>query len=729
MSEGMPSINFMPQVELPDRGVAARQFLRVLRRHIRLFFGCAAAVLIIGSAALFLLKPSYTATAIVTMAPQSADPLAPSGQPPADVVEDDLPATEASMMQSRDVAAAVLAQIPPAKEALSFSLRGSLCHVGISFLCKNNAATDSSARQQAEIDGFLGSLSVVPQLHSRVINVSVTAGTGPRAAMLADAVVSNYQRIALNQQTETINRVAAWLDGRTAELQQRWLDAVRTANAYSVSRGLTNAIEDNAPSPLVNTQIANMAASLGAAQAQLAAAQARAAALRDATLHGDASGLVSLSDQPILVAAANNLMQLESTRDQLAAEFGPHYPKIEALDRQIAENRATLNGQTHAALGSISESLVSARAEVQQLTDNLNQLKSQASAQSAKQAEYLTLIQQAQSARTIYETFLEHENEVVDRAALLEPPVILVSHASIPSRPTFPNKPKLVLGLLVLALAAGLVAIFIKDYFSVGFVEMEDLRASVSLPLLATLPFVTTRGQDSIASHVSDAPFSRTSEAVRGLVTKLAMLATDGTAPRAILVTSAGAIEGKSTLAVWLATTVRQGGQSVLVIDGDHRRGSLMPRTATTHKLGMTDLLAGRATPAEVIQSDPATQVDFIAAGGAMSRPFGTEEIARLRDAIGTLKKSYSLIVIDSPPLLAMTDGFVHGSIADQTVFVCRWQQTSRIAVTASLDRLRAYGTKVAGIVVTMVDENSTLAFGGEYSRRETKLITRLYGS
>lgn len=725
----MPSINFMPHAELPSRGFAARQVLRVWRRHIRLFFVCVAAVLIIGSVALFSLKPSYTATAIVTIAPQSTDPLAPSSQPPADVLEDDLPATEASMMQSRDVAAAVLAQIPPAKEIPSFSLRGSLCHAGLSFFCPNLTATLPSIKQQAEIDGFLKNLSVVPQLHSRVINVSVTAETGPRAAMLADAVVSNFQRIALNQQTENINRVAAWLDGRTAELQQRWLDAVQAANMYSVSHGLTNAIEDNAPSPLVNTQIANMAASLGMAQAQLAAAQAHAAALHDANLHGDASGLVSLSDQPILVAAANNLMQLESTRDQLAAEFGPHYPKIEALDRQIAENRATLNSQTHSALGSISESLVSARAEVQQLTDNLNQLKSQAAAQSAKQAQYLTLTQQAQSARTIYETFLEHENEVVDRAALLEPPVTLVSHASVPGHPTFPNKPKLVLGLLVLALAAGFAAIFIKDYLSVGFEEMEDLRASVPLPLLATLPFIATAGQRSISDHVSDAPFSRTSEAVRGLVAKLAMLATDGTAPRAILVTSAGAIEGKSTLAVWLATTVRQGGQSVLVIDGDHRRGSLMPRASAAYKLGMTDLLAGRATPAEVIQSDPATKVDFIAAGSAMSRPFGTEEIARLRNAIGVLKQSYSLIVIDSPPLLAMTDGFVHGSVADQTVFVCRWQQTSRIAVTASLDRLRAYGTKVAGIVVTMVDDNSTLAFGGDYSRRETKLITRLYGS
>src|SRR5580698_8391093 len=155
MSEGMPSINLMPPAGLPSRGFTARQILRVWRRHIRLFFACVTAVLIIGAVALLSLKPSYTATAIVTIASQNADPLAPSSQPPADTIEDDLPSTEASMMQSRDVAAAVLAQIPPAKEAQSFSFRRTLCHAGLSFLCPTAAPTTPSAKQQAEIDGFL----------------------------------------------------------------------------------------------------------------------------------------------------------------------------------------------------------------------------------------------------------------------------------------------------------------------------------------------------------------------------------------------------------------------------------------------------------------------------------------------------------------------------------------------------------------------------------------------
>ena len=76
-----------------------------------------------------------------------------------------------------------------------------------------------------------------------------------------------------------------------------------------------------------------------------------------------------------------------------------------------------------------------------------------------------------------------------------------------------------------------------------------------------------------------------------------------------------------------------------------------------------------------------------------------------------------------------MTDGLVHGNVADQTVFVVRWQQTSRKAVSASLERLRAYGAKVPGIVVTMLDESPNLAFDGAYSRREMKLISRSYGT
>jgi succinoglycan biosynthesis transport protein ExoP len=191
-----------------------------------------------------------------------------------------------------------------------------------------------------------------------------------------------------------------------------------------------------------------------------------------------------------------------------------------------------------------------------------------------------------------------------------------------------------------LALVAGLAAVFAADHLSQGFEEVDDLHAHIALPLLACLPLIAARGPRTVANHVHDQPFSRASEAVRGLVSQLSLLGADGHVPRTLLVASASASEGKSTLALWLAMTVRQSGQSVLIIDGDHRRGGLLGGAKTTD-LGLTALLAGSMTAAELIQTDVATGIAFIPAGRAMSTPFGAAELARLREVLAGLKQSY----------------------------------------------------------------------------------------
>ncbi|WP_419759691.1 GumC family protein [Acidisoma sp.] len=710
----------------PSNGFDAKRVFRVWRRHLGLFSLIFVAVMLVGGAVVFTLKPTYTATATVVLTTQDADPLAPEGQQPQSVVEDDRPATEAALLMSRDVASDVLRQYPAPPAAPSFHLRSWLCGKGVAMLCQKPVASTPQSRESGEITQFLTQLKVSPEDRSRVLDVAVTANTGPRAAELADAVVTNYQTIALGQQTANVSRIASWLDARTQQLRQRWLDAVTKANEFAIAKGLTNTGSGDATDPLVDSQIAETAVNLSGAQARLAAAQARADSLRQG---GDPSTLVDAAQQPIVVSAANELAQLESQRGQQEAEYGRNYPGVRELNREIAATRASLNSATGSALGNIRSNLVAARAEVNQLTSYLNRLRAEAGQQSAPQAEYRSLTQEAQSAQTVYETFLDHSKEVVDRASLLEPPINFVSHAAIPGQPTFPNHPKLLAGVVVVAMVLAFAIILLIDYLSVGFGDVDDLRGSVQLPLLTAIPVVSASRRRLVARHVLDEPFSRASEAVRGLAAQLSLLVRDADTPRSLLVTSASAEEGKTTLVVWLALTVRLGGQKVLVVDGDHRRGSLMRHMSGSAKLGLTDLLAGRATLSEVIQTDPDTKVDFIAAGRPMTHSFGTGEIMRLRAILATLKTSYGLVIVDSPPLLAMTDGLVHASIVDQTIFVCRWQSTSRRAVIGCIERLRAYGAQIPGIVVSMVDQKSTLALGDDYSRRELKLINKLYGS
>jgi capsular exopolysaccharide synthesis family protein len=725
MNASLPVAGLIP----PSGGHTVKRLLRLWRRRLLLFSVIFVVVVAGGTGVIMTLKPKYSATTTVVLTTQNADPLAPTGQQQQDVLEDDRPATEASLLQSRDVAAAVLQQFPPPLVRAAPGIRDRLCKIGVNFLCRKVVPMTAQQRDQSDINGFLKSLTVMPELRSRILDVTVVSNDGQRAAQLADAVVTNFQSIALAQQTADVNRVADWLDARTEQLRQRWLDAVNKANAFDVSKGLSNPTNGDSSDPLIDKQISQTALNLSQAQARLAASQARADALAAASRSGNPDAVVNAAQQPIVVASANALTQLESERRQMAAQFGGQYPGLKSLNAQIASTRASLGAATSAALGNIREDLVASRAEVQQLTTYLNSLRAEAGHESGPQAQYRSLSQEAASARSVYETFLEHSKEVVDRAALLEPPVAFVSHAAIPSTPSFPNRTKLLAGLIIVAIVIAFAVILLLDYLSVAFEGVDDLRGAVQLPLLTTIPVVPKTGRRGIARHVIDAPFSRASEAIRGLAAQLSLATRDGDKPRSVLVTSASAEEGKTTLAVWLALTVRLGGQKVLVIDGDHRRGTLTRHLPGAAALGMTDLLGGRATLTEVIQTDPDTNIDFIAAGHAMTRPFGTGDIARLRVLINTLKNSYNLIVIDSPPLLAMTDGYVHASIVDQTIFVCRSETSSRRAVTSCIERLRSYGAQIPGVVLSMVDQKSTLALGDDYSRRELKLINKLYNS
>ncbi|NPD69111.1 AAA family ATPase [Lichenicola cladoniae] len=710
---------------------AVTRAFRLLRRHIVLFLCVFLCICLLGAGVVALLTPSYTAITSVAIANQDADPLAASGQQVADRLEDDVPATEAAKLESRDVVGAVVRQYPKLLVEPPHGLMFQLCTLGLNMACPKPATVPLNPEEQfqQQVDTALAKLTILPRPRSRIIDVSATAGTGYQAATLANALVANYQRLALAQQTTNIDRVAHWLDARTDQLRQRWLDALHRADNFNVSHNLDNTGDGTTANPLINSQIAEISSELGQAQARLAAALARSSALRDASGQGSGRAAIAMAQQPTLVAASNALMQLQATRAQQAAQFGSNYPGIKALDRQIASTQAALRSETGAALASIREDSVSAQAEVRQLTQRLDALRAQAGQQSPPQAEYRSLVQESQSARDVYQTFLEHSKAVVDRAALLQPPVVVVSSAVASRTPTFPNHMKLGLGIFVVALAIAAATVLVKNLFATGFEDADYLRAAVQLPLLGTIPLITRRRDQQIARYVLDEPSSRVSDAVHELALQLSLLSPKVDAPMAVVITSATPQEGKSTLAMWLALVVRPNGLRVLIIDSDRRRIAPGLHKVRNNHPGFTDLIAGTATPEEAIQTDAETRIDFISPGTTASYSRGSAGITRLRKLIDTLKLSYDMIIIDSPPLLSSSDVLALARVADQTVFVCRWQQTSRQAVMTSLDRLRTCGARISGVVVSMVSKGFEDNGYDDYNRRELALIKKFYGS
>ncbi|AOX16600.1 protein-tyrosine kinase [Kozakia baliensis NRIC 0488] len=708
----------------PDARDMLYRMLRIGRLHYKFFIIVFLLVAIIGAGITMVLPRSYQSIATVVVSNGIMDPLTTqNANASAQALSDDELATQAELIRSRDVAAAVLHQLPP-EPKVEGGVKPWLCHHGVNFFCPTppKEPVDPAMQFSHQIDGLLAGVDVEPELHSRVLTITVKNSDAERAAMIANAFVTNYQNISLTQQRADLSKTLAWLDERTASLRSRWVEAETNASHFNGSHNLSN---NGANTPLIDKQIADAATNLSQAQGRYAAAQAKADALQEALKTGNERELVSLSQQPLLVATANSLLQLQNERMQQAATFGPNHPTVQALDRQIASTRASMASETRGALSQIHNDVVSAQAEVNQIQHNLDSLRGQSASQSGPQAEYATLAQEAQSARGVYDSFLERTKELAGRVQLLQPPVVFVSHATAASAPTFPNRKKLLIGVFVLASVCGVGAALLKDMMSPGFGDLGDIRRMTALPILATLPDMSRERPRSILRYVMDNPFSTIGEAVRGISAQLALSTGMEThKSQVIALTSAAPHDGKSTLAVWLASVVRAGSRPVLVIDADHRR-----RRQNLSSAGFTEVLADRIAPQDAIINNPITGIDFMGPGAPKAHPFDAREIAKLRETLTELSRTYSLIIIDTPPLLSMMDGLVLSSVADQTIFLCRWRSVSRAAVAACIERLRAYKANMAGVVVTYFSEASAHITGPHYTKDEQRLIDHLSDS
>ncbi len=432
-----------------------------------------------------------------------------------------------------------------------------------------------------------------------------------------------------------------------------------------------------------------------------------------------------MAADPEVAALAGQYATAQAARATAAGQLGANHPELRALDNQVASARASFQAAAGRALSAVTDRANAARAEVMQLKASLRTLKGSAGDEAGPVAELGTLEQEATSARVVYETFLTRQKELADRSAILQPPVDYVSHAPIPTSPSAPKRTRLLAGVLTLALASASAAVFLREHLAKGFWDVSRLRSTLGLPLLSVVPKIRGR-RDKVLRHVLDVPYGRASEAMRTVMAQVA-LAGHGENSQSVLISSADTREGKTTIALWLALVAAEGGPGVLLIDGDQRRGLVSAQFGNASRVpGMTELLSGDASLDQVLQTDLKTGIQFIAAGRSTARALGQAEIARLERLLTTLRGKYKLIVIDSPPLMGMSDALVYARLASQTLFVCRWRDTSRMAVLTALERLRHAEARLSGVVLSMVDPREALMYGGLYGPLGPRAVPRL---
>jgi succinoglycan biosynthesis transport protein ExoP len=295
-----------------------------------------------------------------------------------------------------------------------------------------------------------------------------------------------------------------------------------------------------------------------------------------------------------------------------------------------------------------------------------------------------------------------------------------VDKALPPVAPTLRSTFTIVATTTVFFLLGGIVIAFILESLDTGLHNIQEIEAVMNMPSLAIIPKAKRMSAEQTATmstaqrniHVLTQPKSQFTEAFRSLRTSL-MLATAGKPPKFVLLTSATPSEGKTTAASNLACIMSQGEARVLLIDADLRRPSVHHRFGLGAKLGLTTVLAGTSTFEEAVQGLPEMpNLDILASGPVPPFPtemLSSESMTALLHRVGDL---YTHIVIDSPPILSVTDAAILGRMVDAVVLVIRHGKSTKNIMGRARDLLVRSGAPMAGLVLNAVDLNSPEYYG-----------------
>lgn len=408
-------------------------------------------------------------------------------------------------------------------------------------------------------------------------------------------------------------------------------------------------------------------------------------------------GTVDLSEESRLllqqiVANKTKLADLQQQRADLSQRFTPSHPAVAALDAQIAE----LQGQQG------------------EMTKNVSTLPD--TEQTA-----LRLLRDVRVDTELYTNLLNSAQQLRIVKAGQVGNVRVVDFAEAPDQPVWPKRFLVVIFSLGGGLFVGVVVAFIRKSLYGGVERPDEIENAIGVPVFAVVPRSgqQLRLQQNVmlrrqGLHVlaAQAPQDVAVEGVRSLRTSL-QLSLDHARNNIVMVTGSRPDAGKSFLSVNLAALVASAGKRVLVIDGDMRRGEVHSHFGVRHQPGLSDVLrGGDAEP--VIQHDVLPGLDVLAKGSLPTHPSELLMSDRFREMLDDLKSKYDLVIIDTPPVLAVTDSTVIGKHAGTTLLVVRYGRHPIGEISETVKRLQTGGVNLKGVLLTDVPQATPL-IGGAY--------------
>lgn len=350
--------------------------------------------------------------------------------------------------------------------------------------------------------------------------------------------------------------------------------------------------------------------------------------------------------------------------------------------------------------------LIHIHSQVQALEEKINEEDAKNLQLSRTAIDYSEIEREAESSKQIYEALLARFQEMHSEAKTQASNVMIVDAASPPGRP---YKPRPFLNLFVasfIGLFLGVILAFFFEYVDATVKIPDDVEKGLGLELLGIIPMSGKDRKGPLNGEVffSDKKPSQAAEAFRALRTALLFKLRHVQGCRTLLTTSPNPGEGKSTVSLNLAVAFSQNNLKVLLIDADLRKPKLHSRLGLSHESGLTDILEGRIEPPQAIQQNVQhISIDFLPSGTPSNHPTELLGSNAMKAFLDAMKGTYDIILIDSPPYLAVADVSVLSSFADALMIIAKYHQTEKRHLKDLKRRFSEMKNKIMGVIINQV--------------------------
>lgn len=564
------------------------------------------------------------------------------------------------------------------------------------------------------VDQVRGHLAVWPVRYSLVISVSFTSTNQKKAALIANTIADNYIIDQLEAKFEATRRASNWLNDRISGLRDKVQKDEAAVEAYRMA--LSDKIGGS--TELTTQQIQELNSQLILARAERAEANARFRQVQDLMkTEGDLASAAEVLNSPLIHRLRDQEAQVRRKVSELESRYGDRHPQMIKAKAELRDLRSSIKVEVKKIAQSLKNEELVARAREKTLKDNLDQLESKQGVQNQASIKLNELEREAKASRLLYENFLNRFKETSEQQNLQQADSRVISKADVPLTASFPKKGMTIAVGFVGAVFLSLIIIFLLERLDNSFRSSEQLEAYTGFPAIGMIPLVTggILSRKNVGRFPVEQPASTIAEAVRTLRTSMLLSDVDNP-PKVIAITSTVPGEGKSTLAQWLAEVCSMSGQRVLLVDCDLRRPSIHRSLELDNTLSIVEVLANENVLKDAIVKDSKTNMHVIPAKVTQANALDLLSSKHMKVMIEQLGKYYDAIILDCPPVLAVSDAKIVGQLTDKMLYAVKWDSTPRGLVQAGLRAIKDAKIDLAGVVMTQVNVKKHARYGyGDY--------------